>query len=139
LFDEDGTEVIAVGGYRYFGAAKMLPGVKELYSRYSFKEPTKTRYDLVKSVNTDYYGYRDDDDGQLEKIEKKAEEEEIAKEVERYQDVKKVRERNENVVDVVVDESKDLILDVQVPSKEEIENMILEKRKRDVLQKYIER
>lgn len=139
MFDEDGTEVIAVGGYRYFGAAKLLPGVKELFARYSFKEPTKTRFDLVKAVNTDYYGYRDDDDGKLEQVEKKAEEKEIAREVERFEDVKKVRERNENVVSAVVDENKDLILDVQIPSQEEIEKMILEKRKRDVLQKYIDR
>ncbi|KAJ3086431.1 NineTeen Complex (NTC) component, partial [Phlyctochytrium bullatum] len=33
LFDDDGSEVPGSGGYRYFGRAKDLPGVKELFAK----------------------------------------------------------------------------------------------------------
>ena len=33
LFEADGTEVPGTRGYKYFGAARELPGVKELFVR----------------------------------------------------------------------------------------------------------
>jgi pre-mRNA-splicing factor ISY1 len=34
----------------------------------------RTRYDMYQRIDADYYGYRDDEDGLLENLEKEAEE-----------------------------------------------------------------
>ncbi|KAJ3073361.1 NineTeen Complex (NTC) component [Podochytrium sp. JEL0797] len=61
-----GKEVPGSRGYRYFGRAKELPGVKELFeSQQVTEESTKTRAEMYKAVDADYYGYRDEDDGEL--------------------------------------------------------------------------
>lgn len=57
----------------YFGAAKDLPGVRELFEQEPPAPPRKTRGELMKDIDADYYGYRDDDDGVLIPLEKKAE------------------------------------------------------------------
>lgn len=58
----------------YFGAAKDLPGVRELFEQEPPPPPRKTRGELMKDIDADYYGYRDDDDGvliPLERLEEK--------------------------------------------------------------------
>ena len=58
----------------YFGAAKDLPGVRELFEQEPPTPPRKTRGELMKDIDADYYGYRDDDDGvliPLERLEEK--------------------------------------------------------------------
>lgn len=57
----------------YFGAAKDLPGVKELFEQEPPAPPRKTRGELMKDIDADYYGYRDDDDGVLIPLERTAE------------------------------------------------------------------
>lgn len=98
LVDEDGREVPGgQRGYRYFGRAKDLPGVRELFQtegavrwdldsvlsssntdpdthRTAPQPKEKTRAELGKYVDADYYGYRDEDDGLLLAYEKKIEE-----------------------------------------------------------------
>lgn len=53
------------GGYRYFGAAKQLPGVKELFEIEPVKASRRTRHQMHKLIDPDYYGFRDEDDGVL--------------------------------------------------------------------------
>ena len=60
-------------GYRYFGAAKQLPGVKELFEREVPKVVRKTRFQMHKAIDPDYYGFRDEEDGVLVKVEAEAE------------------------------------------------------------------
>ncbi len=84
-------------GYRYFGAAKSLPGVKELFETevgpnelglllckhklstmlccvQAPKAPLrKTRFQMHKAIDPDYYGFRDEDDGVLVRVEAEAE------------------------------------------------------------------
>jgi pre-mRNA-splicing factor ISY1 len=75
--DSDGKEVSAASGkgagYRYFGAAKNLPGVKELFEKAAPRKLRRTRFDMHKAVDADYYGFRDEDDGILVKVEAEAE------------------------------------------------------------------
>lgn len=83
---------------RYFGRARELPGVKELFEQYGalvyFVIPPKashlpsashiteqekqarvmTKDDTVIQLDSDYYGYRDEDDGALLKYERGLEE-----------------------------------------------------------------
>ena len=51
----------------------MLPGVKELLSVPPPRKVRKTRKDLYKNINADYYGFRDEEDGVLERVERGAE------------------------------------------------------------------
>ena len=50
-----------LSGYKYFGAARDLPGVRELFETDAPEQPKKTRAELMKDVDAAYYGFRDDD------------------------------------------------------------------------------
>ena len=99
--DREGREVPGNRGYRYFGAARDLPGVRELFEQVTLvalrfrgrrvltsflavvflkqqeplPPPKKSRAELMKDIDADYYGYRDDDDGILIPLETEAENE----------------------------------------------------------------
>ena len=70
MINTEGITVPGGDGYKYFGAAKDLPGVRELFEAEAPLPPRKTRGQLMKYVDADYYGYRDDDDGVLIPLEK---------------------------------------------------------------------
>jgi pre-mRNA-splicing factor ISY1 len=73
--DEQSGESIGLkgsGGYRYFGAAKDLPGVKELFARNATKITKRKRGDIYKYLSPDYYGLRDEEDGVLLELEEMA-------------------------------------------------------------------
>lgn len=72
-FDLEGKEVPGNRGYKYFGAAKDLPGVRDLFSQAPLALPRKTRAELMRHVDADYYGYRDEDDGVIVPLEREAE------------------------------------------------------------------
>ena len=63
VYDEAGREVQGGGrGYRYFGRARELPGVKELFEaavkgREEREKPLEERVDLRRLVDAAYYGY----------------------------------------------------------------------------------
>src|SRR4051794_7037006 len=114
--DAQGKEVPGARGYKYFGRAKELPGVKELFQpprmsarkrssglyvacrnndRAAFRQvkwitnrchlffffsfnlavtlKEKTRGELLRNVDADYYGYRDEEDGTLLEFEEEQE------------------------------------------------------------------
>lgn len=73
MLDHEGKEVPGNRGYKYFGAAKELPGVRELFEQEPPAPPRKTRGEMMKDIDADYYGYRDDDDGLLLPLEAVAE------------------------------------------------------------------
>lgn len=69
----DGEDVPGTRNYKYFGAAKDLPGVRELFAKPEKEAPRKTKAELLKFVDCDYFGYRDEDDGVLLALENEAE------------------------------------------------------------------
>lgn len=71
--DAEGREVPGSRGYKYFGAAKDLPGVRELFALKEKSIPRKTRAELMKNVDPDYYGWRDEDDGVIVPLEAEVE------------------------------------------------------------------
>lgn len=69
VYDESGREIPGGGkGYRYFGRAKELPGVKELFESaaqrklHDSEKPLESREDLRKAVDAKYYGYAPDEE-----------------------------------------------------------------------------
>jgi len=72
MYDEDGREVPGARGYKYFGRARELPGVKELFEdlkpkdKPDAREAGRLRAEMRKNVDADYYGYnRDEEDDVL--------------------------------------------------------------------------
>jgi len=72
--DAQGFELPGSGGYKYWGAAKDLPGVRELFAKDVPNAPKKSRLDLYKNINFQYYGIKDEEDGTLLVDENKGEE-----------------------------------------------------------------
>jgi pre-mRNA-splicing factor ISY1 len=114
--EEGGSQYAAQpsgAGYRYFGAAKDLPGVRELLQ----KQEQKLQKKKQKSnhyVTPDYYGWRDEEDGVLLELEAVAD--------------KKHKKRR-------VVQTQDDYLDI-VPTQAEMDQMLLEVKKKALLAKY---
>ncbi|XP_078172198.1 pre-mRNA-splicing factor ISY1-like protein [Carex rostrata] len=161
-------------GYRYFGAAKKLPGVRELFEKPPEVRKRRSRYEIYKRIGASYYGYRDDEDGVLEKLEGPAEAEMRAQAAEEWKRVERIRREALKTVqsgevasagvpsmaaaEVLFEEEEDVVEEerilererqerekgketeyvahVPLPDEKEIEKMVLEKKKRDLLSKY---
>ncbi len=84
IVDHDGRRAMGSEGYYYFGAAKELPGVRELFERSAPTQQKQTRTDLYKLVDAEYYGFKDEDDGLLVRLEADAEKLRLAEAEEEY-------------------------------------------------------
>ncbi|KAI3978736.1 hypothetical protein MKX01_015911 [Papaver californicum] len=151
-------------GYRYFGAAKKLPGVKELFEKPPELRKRRSRYEIFKRIDASYYGYRDDEDGILVKLEGPAESEMRAaalKEWQRMEEIKKEARRAvksgevANVTEILFEEEEDVVeeeriakeketkkeeefvVHVPLPDEKEIERMVVEKKKKELMDKYM--
>jgi len=83
-FDADGRELPGTGGYKYFGAAKELPGVRELFQEAAPAPPRRTRGEILRGLTPDYFGFRDEEDGVLVAKEAEVEKKRIAKAMEEF-------------------------------------------------------
>ncbi|RZR91541.1 hypothetical protein BHM03_00019681 [Ensete ventricosum] len=164
-------------GYRYFGAAKKLPGVRELFEKPPEVKKRRTRYEIYKRIDASYYGYRDDEDGILEKLEAPAQDDMRRRAVEELERIKAIRSEAmklvksgevasveptaapavdvvlfEGVEDVVEEERRlemekeelerskvqqEFVAHVPLPDDKEIERMVVEKKKKELLSKYM--
>lgn len=79
MLDDDGKEVPGTKGYKYFGRAKELPGVKELFVSKKTEEDEENKvqnyYKKFMSQGPAYFGDLDETDGKLLEFEMHAEEE----------------------------------------------------------------
>ncbi|KAG0244784.1 NineTeen Complex (NTC) component [Actinomortierella wolfii] len=125
--DAQGKEVPGARGYKYFGRAKELPGVKELFQPPPPTLKERTRAELYRNVDAEYYGYRDEEDGTL--LEYEEEEEEAALE-------REAEQQAEN--DMQVDGAPtDAITKLYVPTQKEVESYLVERRKRAIMERYM--
>lgn len=65
VVDSMGAELVSTSksGYKYFGAAKNLPGVRELFEKEVGDAPERrTRAQIYRNITPDYYGWRDEED-----------------------------------------------------------------------------
>ncbi|XP_037037065.1 pre-mRNA-splicing factor ISY1 homolog [Bradysia coprophila] len=158
MFDAEGREVPGNRGYKYFGAAKDLPGVRELFEQEPAPPIKKTRVELMKNIDADYYGYRDDDDdGILIQLEEKAERAAVLKAIEEWNEKRSTEEPNDED-DIYNTDPKDnaesnlskermeadpmellgprFTAHVPIPTQQDIESALLRKKKQELLDKY---
>jgi pre-mRNA-splicing factor ISY1 len=80
MLDDDGKEVPGTKGYKYFGRAKDLPGVRELFQSKKQEEEEENQalafYKKFMNQGPAYFGDLDEADGKLLEYERQAEEEE---------------------------------------------------------------
>ncbi|KAL3796778.1 hypothetical protein HJC23_010925 [Cyclotella cryptica] len=135
------------GGYRYFGAAKELPGVKELFARHAAKMTKRKRGDIYKYITPDYYGLRDEEDGVLLELESKMAEDGQKKLKECQDEYKTIveNEGNEKGTDDSDDGSEAAFIEsivngvsaqVAVPSQDLVAQVILKKKKEALLNRF---
>lgn len=126
-------------GYRYYGAAKNLPGVKELFEKLDSAQPIAkaTKGELQRRVDGDYYGFRDEDDGVLVRVEAEAEKAMREDAVRAWEEENSMRT---DVLDTVREEEAavDTRFDFHVPLPEdkEIEAKVIQSKKEALLSKY---
>lgn len=111
MLDREGKEVPGNRGYKYFGAARDLPGVRELFEEDAPPPPKKTRAELMKDVDAQYYGFRDDDDGLLVPLELEAEQAAIVAAIDEWKGKKTGEVEDE-------DDEEDLYRQPEVPKEE---------------------
>lgn len=116
-------------GYKYFGAAKELPGVRELFEQEPPPPPRKTRAELMKDIDADYYGYRDDDDGILLPLERKAEQEARESATKEWQEQRDKKSDRQEEVETTSQKS--------IPSQRDIQEALLVRKKQELLEKYV--
>jgi pre-mRNA-splicing factor ISY1 len=141
VLDEEGREVPGGGkGYRYFGRAKDLPGVKELFERQTRPEDDmdkgrEKRSELRQKVDAGYYGYNlDEEDGTLLAYEE-------AKEREAWDNFMLLGDDLDAKPSKTHKEWMELPGDAgdgirwRVPTLEEVNNELVERRRRKLLEK----
>ncbi|KAG7494785.1 hypothetical protein JOB18_037566 [Solea senegalensis] len=118
MLDHEGKEVPGNRGYKYFGAARDLPGVRELFEKEPAPAPRKTRAELMKEVDAEYYGYRDEDDGVLVPLETQYEKQAVVDAVQKWRTERESRlcgdkhqedEDEENIYSVHTEEVNHMI------------------------------
>jgi pre-mRNA-splicing factor ISY1 len=120
------TSLQGPGGYRYFGAAKDLPGVQELFEKQAQKLQNRKRGDIMKHITPAYYGWRDEEDGVLLELETEA-----------FREHKKRRLEEGGQEKPNGEAEDDFLTDyLDVPSQEEVSKILLEEKKKAVLAKF---
>lgn len=133
VLDDEGNVIEGGGkGYRYFGRARELPGVKELFDAAKQKpvedkkKGGEARTDLRARVDASYYGYNlDEEDGTLLAYE-------AQKEKEAYETLLAEDEKDDPEWEPLPGDTGDGIL-WNLPTAEEVEIELLERRKRKLL------
>ncbi|KAK3825920.1 MAG: Isy1-like splicing factor [Benniella sp.] len=128
--DSQGKEVPGARGYKYFGRAKELPGVKELFKPPPPTLKEKTRAELYRHIDADYYGYRDEEDGTLLEFEEEQESIAMTKALE------SANETDESNMEVDA-EKTDPVVKLYVPTQKEVEEFLVKRRKQAILDRYV--
>ena len=126
---------IADTASRYFGRARELPGVKEMFEvkpKQSDDKPLETRADLRRQVDASYYGYNlDEEDGTLLAYEAKKEKEALENLL-----AKKEREEEEDEEgwEPLPGDAGDGV-GWRLPTSEEVQEELVDRRRRRLLDK----
>jgi pre-mRNA-splicing factor ISY1 len=127
----------AGGRYQYFGAAKDLPGVKEMLAkeeetRMKQLHQKKSLKELYSNITPDYYGWRDEEDGVLLELEALATKQND--QAHNNKTSKRLKATKQEDAGKDADGNDDDYLNV--PNQEQVSRMLLEIRKKAFLEKY---
>ncbi|XP_055345906.1 pre-mRNA-splicing factor ISY1 homolog [Paramacrobiotus metropolitanus] len=159
VMTEDGKEVPGQYGYKYFGAARDLPGVRELFEKQPEPPPRRTRGDLMQHIDAEYFGYRDEEDGVIVPLEQEEEKNAALRMITEWREKKaggeldKTEEEEdiyhkaaaEAVEDIppeevevmeIEDGSGRHLVTVDVPSQQDVEDALVRRKKLELLEKY---
>eukprot|EP01063_Lacrimia_lanifica_P016751 TRINITY_DN23307_c0_g1_i1.p1 TRINITY_DN23307_c0_g1~~TRINITY_DN23307_c0_g1_i1.p1 ORF type:complete len:264 (+),score=98.62 TRINITY_DN23307_c0_g1_i1:70-861(+) len=132
---ETGSKPAGSGGYAYYGAARNLPGVRELFEVEAQGPVKRTRAELYRTITPDYYGFRDEDDGLLLRVERRAENKHRTRLV--LEKKKKIAEAGTAFAYAYeLDDDEMEGTHVNVPSQAEVEERMLQAKKRILLERY---
>nr|BAK03334.1 predicted protein [Hordeum vulgare subsp. vulgare] len=142
VFDDQGREVQGGGkGYRYFGRARELPGVKEMFERAAKRrtqgddEDDKPRagQDISrKNLDATYFGFGlDEEDGTLLKYERKKEKEAVER-IARSAEADQSDEEWETLPGDAGDGVR-----WRLPTLEEVQDELVDRRRRQLLEKLV--
>lgn len=123
-----------------------MPGVRELFEQEPPPPPRRTRAELMKEVDANYYGYMDDDDELLEPLEEKASKIALQKTVAEWKENKLKKGTTEEPTeeeDATLNADKEsttvgprFTSHVVIPTQKDIEGAILKKKKKELMEKY---
>lgn len=115
-------------GYRYFGAAKDLPGVKELLAKEQERVQKKSiQQNKHKNLTSDYYGWRDEEDGILLELEAIASKQmnQVGNKKRKINDPQNEQAQTSEVNDYLA-----------VPSQEDMAKILLQTKKRSIMEQF---
>ncbi|KAI8974391.1 Isy1-like splicing factor [Pilobolus umbonatus] len=134
MINFEGREVPGTRGYKYFGRARDLPGVRELFEKQAPEPEARSRSEINRDIDADYYGYRDEEDGVLLEYEKALEEELVER-------IMNGEDEDVSMIDQSPppppEEKEAEKEETEVPSQKEVEKYLVERRKQQILDKYV--
>ena len=140
-FESDGREVPGSKGYKYFGAAKDLPGVRELFAQSVPATPRKTRAEWMQHIDAAYYGYQDEDDGVILPLELEAQRRALTQRLPDSPDVVDRLCQQAEPLDAGGDDlvgPRRFVSHVaSVPSLQEVQQVLLQRKKEELLQQLL--
>ncbi|KAJ3159602.1 NineTeen Complex (NTC) component [Geranomyces michiganensis] len=122
MIDSEGKEVPGGRGYKYFGRARDLPGVKELFEQEAPELSKSSRHDLYRRVDADYYGYRDEEDGAL---------------LEYEAGLANDADDDDTLPDAERDAPAEFVSHVGVPSQKEVEAWLVRRRQQELADRFL--
>lgn len=115
-----GKTVPGTKGYRYFGRALTLPGVKPLFQQAAAEQAAIGVQVVTQRVDENYFGYRDEEDGVLLDYEE---------------------ERQKELIESIQDPSDNLFLNTlksdAFPSQAEVEQWIVRRKQQELAERYL--
>ncbi|KAI9092907.1 Rab43 protein [Phlyctochytrium arcticum] len=134
LLDEEGKEVPGNRGYKYFGRARDLPGVRELFEQKVPEPVQQSRYDIRSRVDADYYGYRDEEDGILLKYERKQARKELAQAT---AEDESFSAENGGPPDGAIPAKALPLTHISIPSQKEVEAWLVRRRQQELTDRFL--
>jgi len=101
--------------------------------------PKRTRAQIAKGLDADYYGYRDDDDGVLVELEAQAEQRLRDEALERWRTEQQATGVDVDGAGAEVGDAVGAVFlaHVPLPSDAEIEKAVLQRRKQELMSRYL--